>query len=361
MTNEKQKKWRKWVLTGIFVAINITVIVATAINEFGNSSNAAELSEVKLNWWMLIPATICFVVAILACVLKYVLMIRESLTPETKMARRQIWKTSWRVLMLGRYYDNVTPASIGGQPFQIYYMRKHSGLESGHSTSIPIFAMIASQVGFLIVAFCCLASGEIFRENPALIVTSIIGLLFYAFWPVMVAGTTFLPKQTSQFLQFVVKILAKIKIVKKREAALEKVERNVTRYADSVKVILKNKWLSARVILLSVVYNFLISVIPYFVLKAFGGDMDFFRCLATTVVVTSAVYFVPTPGNAGAAEGTFYAVFSSLSTGYVFWAMLVWRFFTYYSYVIVGPLIYLHMHIEKKHNQKPGEHEKGIV
>ena len=358
---KRKSKIRKLILTLVFVAINVAVIAFTAINEFGNSSNAADLSEVKLNWWMLIPATLSFMMAILACVLKYVLMIREFLAAKDAVSRKQIWKTSWRVLMLGRYYDSVTPASIGGQPFQIYYMRKHSGLEMGHSTSIPIFSMITSQVGFLIIAFCCFVSGEIFRENPALIAAAAIGILFYAFWPVMVVGTTFFPKQTSRFLQFVVKILAKLKIVKNREDALRKVENSVLKYARSVKMILKNKKLSIKVVLLSVLYNFLIAAIPYFVLKAFGGDMDFFRCLATTVIVTTAVYFVPTPGNAGAAEGTFYAVFSSLSTGYVFWAMLVWRFFTYYSYIIVGPLIYLHMHIEKKHNQKPGEHEKGVV
>ena len=357
---QKKNKWHKLILTGIFVIINIVVIAATAFNEFGNSANAAELSEVKLNWWMLVPASLCFAVAIFACVLKYVLMIRESSDLKQVQDRKQIWKTSWRVLMLGRYYDSVTPASIGGQPFQIYYMRKHSGLGSGHATSIPIFSMITSQVGFLVVAFCCFVSGEFFRENPALIVTSVIGFLFYAFWPVMVAGTTFFPKATSRFIQSVVKILAKMKLIKNRENALGKVESSVNKYACSVKVILKNKRLSIRVVLLSVVYNFLIATIPFFVLKAFGGDMDFFHCLATTVAVTAAVYFVPTPGNAGAAEGTFYAVFSSLSTGYVFWAMLVWRFFTYYSYVIVGPLIYLHMHIEKKRNQKPDEHKKGL-
>ena len=357
---QKKNKWRKWILTGIFVIINAVVIAATAFNEFGNSANAAELSEVKLNWWMLVPAALCFVVAILACVLKYVLMISASSNSKNRISRRQIWKTSWRVLMLGRYYDSVTPASIGGQPFQIYYMRKHSSLESGHATAIPIFSMITSQVGFLVVAFCCFVSGEFFRENPALIITSVIGFLFYAFWPVMMAGTTFFPKATSRLLQFVVKILVKVKIIKNRDSALSKVENSVNKYANSVKVILKNKRLSTSVVLLSVVYNFLIATIPYFVLKAFGGDMDFFHCLATTVAVTAAVYFVPTPGNAGAAEGTFYAVFSSLSTGYVFWAMLVWRLFTYYSYVAIGPLIYLHMHIDKKHNQKPDEHKKGL-
>jgi uncharacterized membrane protein YbhN (UPF0104 family) len=41
-------------------------------------------------------------------------------------------------------------------------------------------------------------------------------------------------------------------------------------------------------------------------------------------------------------------VFSSLSSGYIFWAMLLWRFFSYYIYIIMGPIIYFVMHLEKK-------------
>ena len=99
---------------------------------------------------------------------------------------------------------------------------------------------------------------------------------------------------------------------------------------------------------MSVIFNLLISMIPFFVLTAFGGAVDFLPCFVTTVAVTSAVYFVPTPGNSGAAEGAFYAVFSALSSGYVFWAMLVWRFFSYYVYILTGPIIYFRIHLEKR-------------
>lgn len=367
MKNEYKKSVKRIVLIILFVIINVVVIMATAINEFGNSSNATELSKVVLNWWMLVPAVLFFIIATIVNVLKYILMIKQANKKTGKEApNSEIQKLAWRVVMLGRYYDNVTPASIGGQPFQIYHMRKNSNLPAGYTTSIPFCAMISGQIGFLAIALICFAFGGVFKENSALLVAGWIGLLVYAFWPVMVAGTSFFPKATSKILLFVVKVLAKIHIIKNREKTLLKVEREVKEYSESLKNIFKIRGLFAKIVLLSIIHNFMIMAIPYFVLKAFGGDMDFFRCLATTVAVTAAVYFVPTPGNAGAAEGTFYAVFSSLSTGYVFWAMLVWRFFTFYIYIITGPLIYLRIHSEKKqrkrlsknHNQKPVEDKK---
>ena len=44
---KRKKRIRKVVLTILFILINAVVIFATASNEFGNSKDAAELSESK--------------------------------------------------------------------------------------------------------------------------------------------------------------------------------------------------------------------------------------------------------------------------------------------------------------------------
>ena len=231
-------------------------------------------------------------------------------------------------------------------------MRRNSGLPNGQSTSIPIFGMISGQIGFMIIAVLCFLFGSLSINNATLIATACFGLLFYAFWPVMVMVATFLPKATTELITVGVKLLAKIHIVKNKAETIKKTEFEVNEYAKSVKTILKTRGLFVKTVSLSIVFNFLIAMIPFFVLTAFGGDVDFLPCFVTTVAVTSAVYFVPTPGNAGAAEGTFFLVFSALSTGYIFWAMLVWRFFSYYIYIIMGLVIYYLIHREKKRAKK---------
>ncbi|MBR2998539.1 flippase-like domain-containing protein [Candidatus Saccharibacteria bacterium] len=346
-----KKTWRKPVLIVTFVLINIIVIAATAIAEFGNSENAAELSEVRLRWWFLLPAALCFFFALTAEIHKYIMMMREMSSKESFDYKKSV-KVARRTVLLGKYYDNITPAAVGGQPFQIYYMRKNSGLPNGASTAIPIFGMISGQIGFMIIATACFLVGSFTINNAPLIATACFGLLFYGFWPVVVMIATFLPKATTELIVLFVKLLAKIKIVKDQKKTIEKIGVEVGEYAKSIKLILKKKGLFAKTILLSVVFNSLVAAIPFFVLTAFGGDVDFLPCFVTTVAVTSAVYFVPTPGNSGAAEGTFFMVFSALSTGYIFWAMLVWRFFSYYIYIIMGPIIYYFMHREKKLEQK---------
>lgn len=344
------KKKRKIIFIILFILLNVGVIIATATSEFGNSQNATKLSEVKIAWWLLIPAVLCFLVAITAEISKYALMIRK-MSSKKNFKETDGWKIARRTVLLGRYYDNITPAAVGGQPFQIYYMRKNSGLSTGDSTSIPMFGMISLQIAFIIIAIVCFLFGGVAGDYPALIITAWIGLAFYAFWPIMVAGISFFPKPTINFIKWVVKILARIRIVKNREATLEKVENEVENYASSVKMILKSKGLFLQTILLSLIFNLFIASIPFFVLTAFGGDVGFWSCFGTTIAVMSAIYFIPTPGNSGVAEGTFFLVFSALSSGYVFWAMLIWRFFSYYIYIIMGPIIYFLMHLEKKRSK----------
>ena len=342
-----KRTWQKTLLIILFVLLNVAVIAATAFSEFGNSSSATKLSDVKINWWLLIPAALCFLIAITAEIYKYVLMIRK-ISKKERSSRYDDWKIARRTVLLGRYYDNITPAAIGGQPFQIYYMRKNSGLSKGSSTSVPFFGMISLQIAFIIIALICFLFGGVANDYPALIVTAWFGLLFYAFWPVMVMGVSFFPRPTITFIKWIIKILAKIRIIKNPDKILGHVEEEMGEYAKSVIRILKTKWLFLEVILLSLVFNLLVACIPFFVLTAFGGNVNFWSSLGTTIAVMSAVYFIPTPGNSGAAEGTFFIVFSALSSGYVFWAMLVWRFFSYYIYILMGPIIYSRMHFEKK-------------
>lgn len=344
-----RKLLKKPILIVAFVLINVAVIAITAFSEFGNSANAAKLEDVKINGWFLVPAVICFLVAITAEIYKYVLMMREM--AKDKFDSKRAWKVARRTVLLGKYYDNITPAAVGGQPFQIYYMRKNSGLKAGVSTSIPIFGMMAGQLGFIIVALICFLFGSMSINNAVLIGTAFFGLLFYAFWPVTVMIATFLPKSTAELINKIVKLLVKMHIVKNQKATVAKVELEVSEYAKCVRRILKTKGLFLKTILLSLVFNILVATIPFFVLTTFGGNVDFLPCFVTTVAVTSAVYFIPTPGNAGAAEGAFFLVFSALSRGYVFWAMLVWRFFSYYIYIIMGPIIYYIMHLEKKRGE----------
>lgn len=347
---ERKKKIRKRILLVLFVLLNVAIIAWTALSEFGDSDDAANLADIKIKWWLILPAAVAFLIAATSEIAKYFIMaIHTHSTPEGA-SRRKLWKISQRTVLLGRYYDNITPAAVGGQPFQIYYMYK-SGIKDGYGAVIPLVAMITDQLGFLILGLISIVIGGLFNAiwSPAIIAIGWIGLLVNGFMPLVILAATFLPKTTEEIMTIGIKFLHKIHIIKDREAATEKARSSVRQYSSGIKVILKEKGLFFKMLLLSMAYYFCLLTIPYFVLSAFGAEIGFFACFATTTAVTAAVYFIPTPGNAGAAEGTFYSVFSVLPvSGYVFWAMLLWRFFVYYLWLLLGIFTQSRIYIDDK-------------
>ena len=57
------------------------------------------------------------------------------------------------------------------------------------------------------------------------------------------------------------------------------------------------------------------------------------------LITYSAISFIPTPGSSGAAEASFYLVFSILSGGFLFMGMLLWRFVSFYSIMLIGIVV----------------------
>jgi len=342
MSKKKTKKpnWKKRILTLSFIALNIIVIAWTAFYEFTDTENAAKLNSVEIRWYLLIPACLLFIIAMSADVYKYFLMLRET-------CKISDWKIAFYTVFLGRYYDNITPAAIGGQPFQIHYMIT-SNVPKGYSAMIPLLGMISGQIAFMIVAILAFLFGAPLIHNGAILASGCLGLLFYAFFPVVVLGATFFPSLTNEIILGLAKILAHLRIIKDPHSFTNKIQSSTKQYTDCVKVIIKKRHLSLKVMTLSFLYVFCTYSIPFFVLLTFGGEINFIACFITTLAIASTIYFIPTPGNTGAAEGSFFVVFSSLTSGFIFWAMLFWRFFTFYSYILIGLVLHATMYVDKR-------------
>jgi len=65
--------------------------------------------------------------------------------------------------------------------------------------------------------------------------------------------------------------------------------------------------------------------------------MSWFEIVSLAAICDSAASFIPSPGGSGAAEISFLAVFTTLVPDQTaFWALLFWRFISYYSFIVQG-------------------------
>ena len=68
------------------------------------------------------------------------------------------------------------------------------------------------------------------------------------------------------------------------------------------------------------------------------------------IMLYAAISFIPTPGNSGAADLSFFNLFKQgLPAGFAFPAMAVWRFFSFYSAIIIG---FVFANVKKRNDKK---------
>ena len=264
------------------------------------------------------------------------------------------WRHAFSTAALGKYYDCITPSGAGGQPFQIYYLHSN-GYSSGAASAMPLSGFFTMQFGFVILCVFTFIFGNSAMNATGLTgikITAYIGAVAYTLVPLMIIISGVAPKIAMRIVAFFVRLGAAIHLVKRPNHAIMKAVRSLNNYSVNIKKITKDRKLLVKLLVLSTIFQLAMCSMPFFAVRTFDGKLGYFEALFMCVFIQSAVSLIPTPGNAGAAEGSFYIVFSSLGTAGTFWSMLLWRLQCYYSFIIIGVLIYGYIAVTKMREKR---------
>ena len=332
LSNQPQSGKQKRIWMALFVLINIAVVAITAINEFSGKPADAVMPKFTGKAWLYLGCTaLCLVVLLFAESLKYFLMMRS-------LGEKPSFRVAFETAALGKYYDCITPSGAGGQPFQIHWLHKH-GYSDGGSSAMTIAGYVTMQLGFILLALVVFITWSSV-ELEAIRYTAYFGLFLFALIPGLLVMFSFMPNTVKKLISAVIRLGGRLKIVKNPDETIDRLLEMLDSYHSSFSVISKDKLLLLCLIVLSLIYRFALCSMPFFVLKMFGASVSYWRIFAMTIYIYASICLVPTPGNAGAAEGAFYLVFSAMKSDGVFWAMLIWRLFSHYSFIIIGGAIY---------------------
>ena len=136
-------------------------------------------------------------------------------------------------MLIGRFYDNITPGAIGGQPFQIYYLMK-SGYPAGESAAVPLGSFIFTQFSFVLLSVGVLITSGSLVRSGAIGITSWLGTLVCAIFPTSVFLSTLIPKQMLRVSGFFIRLFHRMHLIKDPEQAYRKAEENVSNYSASL-------------------------------------------------------------------------------------------------------------------------------
>lgn len=360
--SQRKKRTAKIVFTTLFIVVMAAIIAYTAVHDFtGESeSNDRVAEQIGANWYYLVVLLGLFTLTILLETLKVFLMIRKT----TKTYQLGV---AFNCAVLGKFYDFVTPLGAGGQPFQMYYLAKH-GVPSGPAGAIPIGTLFLTQFSFFICAIVSFAFGVSEQIVPIYIqIVAYFGAVFYIAVPLFLVTFSFFPKAGYKVIAWGVKVLTKLRICKNPEKWIAKGNRAIDNNKQNMEILFKSKRVLIGCTLLSFCYVIAQCSLPYFSLLLFSDALKmknlmpswelWFEITRITFFIYCAITFVPTPGNSGAADGTFYGLFRNVLVavaGASFTCMMVWRIFSFYLYLLLGLIVVVGVKLADRIHSKRG-------
>ncbi|MEG1805856.1 MAG: lysylphosphatidylglycerol synthase transmembrane domain-containing protein [Clostridia bacterium] len=348
-----KKARRKLLLRFLFILISFAVIVSIFLIEF-KDENLQGLINIIAN-----SKTSYFIIGAVICLLLVIALqsVRMALIVKFYVGKFH-FKLSYKVSQIGRYYDNLTPSGVGGQPMQIYYFHKN-GLSGSDSSGITVVNFLANQFAAIIVAITLFTINNKALQFDGLNSLGYIGLVFYTVFPILIVIFSLNKNVGAAIFSFVYKVGMKLHIIKadKKDEKLKHACDSVNSYADKLEDMFKHfGTVLLPQMLLTILEVLVYALIPYFIIVGLGGntvDYTILDYLTIYIFVHFSSSIMPTPGMTGGAELLFLTAFAVvLKDSPLFWAMVIWRFLTFYFYLIQGFVITLIDSVKKSRQMK---------
>lgn len=353
----KNKNPQKKLWSFVFLLINIVVVIIILLKMLDGQS-VTSLDNIPFNYPFLVIALLVFPILMICDQARYYILIKHS----TKRHRPFL---AYKTAAIGRYYDYITPLGSGGQPFQIYYLTSR-GVKPSSATAIPFAKYIVQQIVFAFLALFLLLGSvtflkDVFTNATGSTIISVASWLGFAFNCLMVFIIILLSSSRlgHKLVIGILKLLKKIHIVKNYDRYYNKLIKLVEEYQRTMKFFVK----SPRLLISMIFFSMMVLVVeysaPFLIYCAFGNPPSFdmwLQIMIVSLMIQLAISFIPLPGGSGAAELSFAAMFSALMSADTFWAMMIWRFLTYYAFIIqgLGVVIYDYVIGNKKNDRAQG-------
>jgi len=254
------------------------------------------------------------------------------------------------------FVSNITPSATGGGFVQIYLLNKR-GVSIGAATA---GSSIRTAIPILFFSVCTPIIlifdqniGRVFpNRNMGIYIVVMLAFDLIVIWLVIR-----IIRHPEKIVQSIVKIKTHfqnkgLKEDGKTLVILNKLIQETSLFSRHFMLYIHG---NKKYVMLSVFYSFVflmsLFLFPYFLIQDLSPQVSMLEIVLTQIVITTVMYFAPTPGAAGIAEAAFVTLFSTyVSMGYIVSLTFAWRLFTIYIGVLIG-LVIFYIQIMKKHEK----------
>ena len=249
---------------------------------------------------------------------------------------------------LNYFGSAVTPMQSGGGPFQVYALYK-KGIPVGKGIAITLIrTMLTILILTLAVPIALLLDPEILTGSPFLKgLVSYVFVVILATWA-FVAFTILKPEFIRKLARMLVLWLRRFNILHSNRRVIkifQWLDKEIDNYILNFRIAFHSgkKWLTAGVLLSVLHLLSLFTVLPV-LMSAVGLPFRYSQTIAVQAVFMFILYFVPTPGASGVAEGGGALLYSVLMPENMAGIMsLICRFFTDYISIFMGVVVVIRM------------------
>lgn len=257
---------------------------------------------------------------------------------------------------VGFFFSCITPSATGGQPMQIYYMKKDKLPIPVTTLVLMIVTITYKAVLVFIGVLVCFFGNRFLRGYLGdLMWVFYLGLALNIFCVSLMLTLVFAPGLAKWLMVRGLKLLEHIKIMKKKRSRLEKLEASMDMYHDTAAFWAGHKRIILNVFLITLVQRCILFTVTYWVYRSMGlYGAGIITITILQSVISVSVDMLPLPGGMGISETLYMVIFVPVFGGLMLPSMLLSRGIAYYGQMMISALMTCVAHMviggEKKEN-----------
>ncbi len=241
---------------------------------------------------------------------------------------------------VGFFFSCITPSASGGQPMQIYYMKKEK-IPIPVSTVILMVVTITYKLVLVVIGLGILIFGRGFlhRYLEGILPVYYLGLTLNVFCVAFMTILVFHPVMAEDMLLKGMDLLERIRLMKRKEARRQKLKDSMEVYRETAAYLKEHKKVLFHVIVLTFLQRIALFSVTWFVYLAFRmHGTSLLNVILLQAVISVAVDMLPLPGGMGISETLFLNIFATVFPGVLLPAMVLSRGLGYYSQLLISAL-----------------------
>ena len=241
---------------------------------------------------------------------------------------------------VGFFFSCITPSASGGQPMQIYYMKKEK-ISIPVSTVILMIVTITYKLVLVVIGIGVAVFGRGFVHTylQGILPVFYLGLALNIFCVTFMTILVFHPLFAKAIMVKGLKVLERIHLMKKKENRLRKLEDSMDTYRDTAAYLKTHPRVIVNIIAITFLQRMAMFAVTWFVYKAFSlSGTGFWTVLFLQAVISVSVDMLPLPGGMGISETLFLTIFTPVFGTLLLPGMVLSRGLGYYGELLISAL-----------------------